>query len=373
MDSFFTRFRNPLTLMAIVLAQVLFLAIQVQRPVTGTSAGSGEGHKVTLLRHWLLAVITPFERVGHASSSGIRNAWGNYIDLRHTREHNRDLQAEIARLRTEQAEFAEDARSGRRLQAMLQFKQHYISSTVAAQVIGTSGSDRMRILTLDKGSSDGLKPDMPVMTPDGVVGKLRDVSSHTSELLLLSDPNSGAGVVLVSTRIRGILRGTATGEVEINNLTADSRILPGEQVVTSGGDQVFPRGLPVGVIESIAPDPLHQPYTAIKIKPNANLGRLEEVLVITGTQTNLPASAEGDAAAADAAALANKRAADLVAERLPSLHDEKSDTDAPDTPKLDATGAPTTVLPKPKPAVHPDRYSPGSAPPAADLQPGAKQ
>ena len=369
MDSFFTRFRNPLTLMAIVLAQVLFLAIQVQRP-SGTAMGAGhdEGHKVTLLRHWFLAFVTPFERLSHSAGSGVRNAWGNYIDLRHTREHDRDLQAEIARLRTEQAEFAEDARAGRRLQALLQFKQRYIASTVAAQVIGASGSDRNRILTLDKGSDDGLRADMPVMTPDGVVGKLRDVSRRTSELLLLSDPNSGAGVVLVSTRIRGILRGTADGQVEINNLTADSRIQPGDGVVTSGGDQVFPRGLPVGVIQSIAPDPLHQPYTAIVIKPNANLARLEEVLVITGTQNNLPPAAENDAAQADAASETSKRAADIVAERLPSLHDDQP---VKEEGKLDATGAPIVTLPRPKPAAHLDRYSPGSAPPAAQLQPGA--
>ena len=74
----------------------------------------------------------------------------------------------------------------------------------------------------------------------------------------------------------------------INNLTPDSRIKPGEQVLTSGGDQVYPRGLPVGTIESIAPDPDHQPYTLIQLRPAANLNQLEEVLVITGTQPTLP-------------------------------------------------------------------------------------
>jgi rod shape-determining protein MreC len=373
MDSFFTRFRNPLTLMAIVLAQVLFLAIQVQRPtVTARGAGHAEGHKVTLLRHWFLAVVTPFERVSSAAGTGIRNAWANYIDLRHVRQLDLDQRSEIARLRTEQAEFAEDASAGRRLQALLQFKQRYIASTVAAQIIGTSGSDRNRLLTLDKGADFGLRPDMPVMTPDGIVGKLRDVSAHTSELLLLTDPTSGAGVLLLSTRIRGILRGTATGQVEIDNLTPDSRIQTGENVVTSGGDGIFPRGLPVGIIQSIAPDPRHQPYSAIVIKPNADLARLEEVLVITGTQPGLPPAAESDAAQAYATAEANQRAADIVAERLPSLHEDPSaDQPAAPAPTTDATGSPVAALPRPKPAAHPDRYTPGAAPPAADLQPGA--
>ena len=73
-----------------------------------------------------------------------------------------------------------------RLQALLSFQQHYIASTVAAQVIGTSGSELSRLLYIDKGSLDGLKPDQPVITPDGIVGKLRDVFPHTSQVLEIS-------------------------------------------------------------------------------------------------------------------------------------------------------------------------------------------
>ncbi|MDE1156049.1 MAG: rod shape-determining protein MreC [Acidobacteriaceae bacterium] len=357
-------------MIAIVLVQVLALAVQVQRPAED-AAGVEDGRKVTLLRRWVLAVVTPFERVSHGTGTGVRSAWSSYIALRHTHEENKALEQEIARLRTEEAEFAEDAREGRRLAALLQFKQHYISSTVVAAVIGTSGSDRARILTLDKGAADGLKPDMAVMTPDGVVGKLRDVQSHTSELLLLNDPTSGAGVILAATRIRGILRGTAAGQVEINNLTADSRIKPGEQVLTSGGDGVFPRGLPVGVIESIAPDPVHQPFTAIRIKPYANLSRLEEVLVVTGSQEGLPPAAAADATLADAMAEANKRAADMVAERLPSLHEDKDATVAQPAQDQGNAAAPPAALPRPRPVLHPDRYSPDSSPPAGEMQPGA--
>jgi rod shape-determining protein MreC len=241
------------------------------------------------------------------------------------------------------------------------------------------------VLYLDKGSEDGLKPEMAVITPDGVVGKIRDVFPKTSQLLLISDSSSGAGVILATTRIRGIVKGTATGRVEIDNLTADSRIKVGEPVVTSGGDLVFPRGLPVGTIESIAPDPLHQPYTAIVIKTAANLNRLEEVLVITGTSETLPAAAAQDADAAEATQEANQKAADLIAEKLPSLHsdgdaapvagavgaDGKPVSDDPESQVGGAVGYINSGLPRPKPAVHPDKYSPGTVPPAAELTPGA--
>ncbi|MEO6911268.1 MAG: rod shape-determining protein MreC, partial [Edaphobacter sp.] len=266
MESFFVRFKNVLVLVAILLAQTIGLAIQVRRPI---ESGAPDSHQVTLMRYWVVAAISPFERFFHAIGYNTRSAWSNYINLRGVHQQNLDLQQEIARLRLEQAAFAEDAMQGHRLQALLSFQQNYIASTVAAQVIGTSGTDLSRLIYIDKGADFHLKPDMAVITPDGIVGKVRDVFPHTSQVLLISDQTSGAGVLLASTRILAILHGTSTGHVQITNLTADSRIKPGETVLTSGGDQIFPRGLPVGTIESIAPDPDHQPYTAIRIKPAA--------------------------------------------------------------------------------------------------------
>ncbi len=274
MDSFFYRFRNPLVLIAIVLMQVIALAMQVQRPSKDADvpasaramedAGSApDGKHVSLLRRWMVTAVTPLETAVHGSSVKVRGAWGNYVNLVHTRQQDAQLKSEVARLREEEASFAEDAAQGRRLQTLLGFKESYVTSTVAAQVIGTSGSERSHVLYIDKGSEDGIKPEMAVITPDGVVGKIRDVFPRTSQLLLISDSSSGAGVILATTRIRGIVKGTATGRVEIDNLTADSRIKVVEMEVTSGGDLGFPRGLPVGTNESIAPDPLHQPYTAI--------------------------------------------------------------------------------------------------------------
>ncbi|HXS13733.1 MAG TPA: rod shape-determining protein MreC [Acidobacteriaceae bacterium] len=396
MDSFFFRFRNALVLIVIVLLQVFALAVQVQRPFEGTvPGGTPDGRKITLLRRWTVALVTPVERITHGSSLHTRSVWDNYIDLRHTREQNQQLKQEITQLREEQAAFAEDAAQGRRLQTVLGFQEQYISKTVAAQVIGTSGTDRSHVLYIDKGLADGLRPNQPVITPYGIVGKLRDVFPHTSQLLLINDSSSGAGVLLESTRIRGILRGTSSGEIQINNLTPDQRIKPGEQVVTSGGDQVFPRGLPVGTIQSIVPDPQHQPYTAITLKPAANLSQLEEVLVITGTSPTLPAQAQADAAQAEATAEENKRAAEVLAEKLPNINDQTTTDEATPgagvnstpgaTPNnngkpIDTTGqnlvgglpgVPNSGLPRVKPSLHPDRYTPGATLPATDLQPGA--
>jgi rod shape-determining protein MreC len=390
MDSFYTRYKNVLVLVTVLLVQTIGLAVQVRRPA---ESGAPDGPRVTLLRTWMIGMVTPFERFFHGIGYNTRHGWSNYIDLRHTRQQNQDLQQEIARLRLEQSELAEDARQGHRLQALLNFQQHYVIATVAAQVIGSSGTDQSRVLYIDKGAKDGLRVDQAVITPDGIVGKLRDVQSGTAQVLLINDQSSGAGVLLATTRIRAILKGSLGGQIVINNLTPDARIKPGEQVLTSGGDQVYPRGLPVGTITSVEPDVEHQPYTLIKIKPSTNLFQLEEVLIITGTQGDLPAIAQQDLAQglktaeerAAAAAAAKKAAeeaaaeqaaqsaAEMVGEKLPSLHDGETKTDSTDADPAKSTDQhPAGVVPKPLPVQHPDRYSSGATPPANDLKPGAE-
>ena len=119
--------------------------------------------------------MTPPERMIHSSKLGVSDVWQNYFDLRHVRQQNIDLQKTVDRLRLEQAALLEDARQGQRLQAMLNFQQKYIYKTVAAQVIGSSGSDQSRVFYLDKGKDAGLDRDMAVITADGIVGKVREV------------------------------------------------------------------------------------------------------------------------------------------------------------------------------------------------------
>jgi rod shape-determining protein MreC len=364
-----SRYKNILFLVAVLLVQVIGLAVQVRRP----NPNGGDGKTVRLIRYWAISLMSPPEKVVHGTGTGVRGMWSNYLDLRHVRQQNQELRERVSRLQLEQAGLLEDARQGQRLQALLGFKEHYIYSTVPAQVIGTSGTDQSRILTIDKGSKDGLKPDMAVITPDGIVGKVRDVFGHTSQVLVISDQTSGAGVLLESTRLRGVLRGNALGQPQIINMLPDERVKPGERVITSGGDQIFPRGLPVGVVDQVVPDTSNPPYLDIVLKPAANLGHLEELLVITEASDRMPPTAQQDMAqsAAEGAAVSKQRASDILAERLPGLNDPNALAD-PGPGQKPAT-PPTTAVPPPlhpPPAVHPDHYSPDATPPANALTPG---
>jgi rod shape-determining protein MreC len=375
MESFFIRYRNLLVLLTLLVVQIVGLAVQVRRTDAGrNSLDPQDGPSVRLIRLWADAVVSPPERLIHWTKLSIVTMWQSYIDLRHTQAQNQELQKTLDRMRLEQASLLEDAKQGERLQALMKFQEKYIYKTVAAQAIGSSGSDQSRVFNLDKGSADGLDRDMAVITPDGIVGKIRDVFPHTAQVLAINDQTSGAGVILETTRIRGILRGNAIGQPQIVGILADQRIQPGEKVLTAGGDLIFPRGLAVGVVEKVIRDPERDAFIDVIVKPAAHIDQLDEVLVITATEARFSPQQEQDLAISEAlkgpeaAAIAEqKKASAIMAERLPGLIDPNL---PPDQQPLKDTSNPNPVAHPPL-ALHPDRFTPGAgAQPKAD-QPSA--
>ncbi len=379
MEPFFIRYRNLIVLLVLLLVQIIGLAMQVRRGISGrTTYDAADSSGVRLIRLWANWVVSPPEKAVEHSKTGVGWIWQNYIDLRHVRQQNSDLQNTIDRLRLEQAALLEDARQGQRLQALLNFQQKYLYKTMPAEVIGASGSDQSRVFYLDKGKSDGLARDMAVITAQGIVGKIREVFPHSAQVLAINDQSSGAGVILENTRVRGILRGNAEGQPQIVGILADQRIQPGEKVVTAGGDQIFPRGLPVGVVDKVVTDPDRDGFIDIIVKPAAYLDRLDEVLVITATEPRFAPDQQNDLETseslkgAEAAALAEQRKASaIMAERLPGLTDAtpsavtaaKPGDKTANTPGADGASTTPAKVPIPKiiPPQHPDRFTPGHA------------
>ena len=166
MESVLGRYRNLIILVGVLFLQVLGLAMQVKR------SGGNDAEDTRLIRIWAVGAITPFERILVWVQNGTGNIWHNYFYLRGVRAENRQLKDQIEQMRLEQVRLSEDAAQARRLQTLLAFKEQFISRTVAAQVIGSSGSDLSRIIYIDKGENAGIKRDMAVMTADGIVGKV---------------------------------------------------------------------------------------------------------------------------------------------------------------------------------------------------------
>ena len=304
MESVLGRYRNLIILVGVLFLQVLGLAMQVKR------AGN-DAENTRLIRIWAVGAITPFERVLVWGQNGTGNIWHNYFYLRGVRAENRQLKDQIEQMRLEQVRLSEDAAQARRLQTLLAFKEQFISRTVAAQVIGSSGSDLSRIVYIDKGENAGINRDMAVITADGIVGKVLLVYPSVSQVLLINDQSSGVGAMLEKTRLQGVLRGTANGEVVLERVMSDEQVPVGETVLTSGGDQIFPKGLPVGTVTKVGNG--KDLFLNIKIKPAANLSKLEEVLVLVEKQERQATAEE---------ARRHMRAADILAQRLPSVPDK---------------------------------------------------
>jgi len=350
MENFFTRYKNPLVLMAFLVVQVIGLATQVRRPdKSGVSTSEGP----RLIRVWTVTAITPFERALVSTGHFFRNTWNNYVNLHDVRRQNRELQAEIDRMRLEQVRLRADAEQSRRLQALLEYKERYIGATVAAQVIGSSGSAQARVIYIDKGSRAGLKQDMAVITPDGIVGKVRDVYPFSSQVLLINDRESGAGVIMEDSRLQGVLRGKDMGELHVNDILADETVAQGERVITSGGDRIYPKGLPVGTVTAVVADS-DSPFWSITLKPAADLNRLEDVLVVTKMAEETPAAAGSGPL---------HHAADIPPQRLPAVLKKTEETVAPAPTPAGGTTAPPKN--SPAPGVQPDQADQAGKKPSA--------
>lgn len=311
MDNFLTRHKNLMALTLVLAGQILGLAMQVK-----VNAQGG----VSLMRLWSISAITPVEKSVVHTQRGVFSGWSNYFYLRNVRKENAELRQQIQQMRLEQVRMEQDALQARRLQALFDFKEQFVSQTLPAQVIGTSGSDQSRIIYIDKGANDGVKVDQAVIAADGIIGKVLRVLPSTSQVLEINDQLSGVGATLEKTRLQGILAGTPSGTLIIKYVMKDEKVEPGETVVTSGGDRIFPKGLPIGkVVESSGGKDM---FLNIRVQPSANLSKVEEVLVVTkiverertGDETNGPVTA-----------------ADILAERLPTV---------PPKPPVDANGKP---------------------------------
>ena len=154
---------------------------------------------------------------------------------------------------------------------------------------------------------------MAVITADGVVGKVLRTFGSTSQVLLINDQSSGVGGVLDKSRLQGVVKGTSSGDVILENVMTDESVAPGERVATSGGDQIFPKGLTVGTVMKVSPGA--DLFLNIRLKPSASLNRLEEVLVITKKEDRAPAVADSGS---------RVRAVDILTQRLPSVPDKPS-------------------------------------------------
>lgn len=263
--------RNRVLLIILVVVSVVFLSLYFRENKQGIlHRGQSVG----------LAIISPVQRVASAVISPFSHAWRFVSRIGYLSSQNVDLKKENARLRQQLVDRNELQAESERLRALVGFKQRTGYETVAATVVGRPPSNWEQTVIINAGSSQGIKPEMPVVVADGLVGQVARVSPWSSEVQLIIDQRSGVGALVQTTRDTGVVDGDINAELHLDFIPKNSKARIGDVVITSGYGGVFPKGLFVGTISNIK-EPTYSLFKEIEVRSEVDFSRLEDVIIIT--------------------------------------------------------------------------------------------
>jgi rod shape-determining protein MreC len=253
---------------------ILVAALLCHTLLLGFPVGTVE--ETSVVRSFVLDTLTPLERLVDTAVYGVRSVWHDYLALVEVRRENERLAEEVDRLRMEVARNREAVMEADRLRLLLGLEFLTAGDWSVARVIGGDADLFARTITIDKGTRDGLQLEAPVMTPDGIVGRILEVARIAALVQLISDRDSAVGVIVGPGRIQGMVRGQGSRYLHLEYSDDGAGVFPGDQLITSGADQFYPKGLPVGVVVSIGP--VEDMMSTAVVEPLADLRKLEEVL-----------------------------------------------------------------------------------------------
>ena len=261
------RQRSGYLFLAVMLGQVLLISAQV-------NSKSG----VPMLEAVTFGIFSEVQRATSSAVSGVRHGWSGYIGLRHLKQENDALKRDLAAAQIVAQEQQALASRARGLEKLLELRDRTSLQTTAAEIIGAATSQDFRTVTIDKGTRDGLRHDMAVISPAGVVGRIVVPSARSAKVQLLVDRNAAAGAIVERSRAQGIVVGAGGDRLEMEYVSEVYDIVVGDVVVTSGIDGIYPKGFVIGRIESV--DRSGGAYKRIMVRPAVDFGGIEEVLVV---------------------------------------------------------------------------------------------
>lgn len=209
---------------------------------------------------------------------GVSGVWDGYVALQEVQAENTVLKQDLERLQVRLQEERAEAQRTDNLRQLLELRDRAGLDTAAAEVIAAAASPEFRTITIDKGTGDGLAADMAVISAAGVVGRVILSSGRASKVQLLIDGNAAAGALIERTRVQGVVIGVGDGSLRMEYVPGMADVKPGDLVVTSGIDGIYPKGFVIGAVEYI--DRGQSQYHDIVVRSAVDFSRLEEVLVV---------------------------------------------------------------------------------------------
>lgn len=263
--------RRPTLILLIVLSLLFFL-------MSRDSRTRYLGETRTLLERMVMTVVSPIpklvNRVGEAGS----DMYYGYLDMRREVRENRDLRSRVAQLTQENIKLRQSWGELARMRAMLSYVQQQDVRASMGRVIMFDNSGRFKSIILDRGSEHGVEINDVVLTPRGLVGRVVLVTRDLSKIQLVVDSGSSAGARNERTRRQGVIRGDGSGDLRMLYVPGLADVAPGDQIVTSGTDGIYPKGIPIGRVESATEG--NDLFKAIEVEPAVNFMSLDEVLIL---------------------------------------------------------------------------------------------
>jgi len=261
----------------VLLVGLLFVSLFVFIAFGDNTTLSGKPRSV------LLRITSPVFETINSIFDDVTSIWDHYIYLKDLKEENEELRKHLRRISTKydnlKTLYIETERKNQRLEETLGFTKREPYRLLPARVIGTDSASYSSVVKIDKGRENGVTEDLSVMSVSGIVGIILNVSDKYSTVMLLNDKRSRIGVTLQENRTRGVLEGFADGTIHLSFVDRKVKVKSGDVVVTSGMENIFPKGLLVGKVSKVN-KPKFGLFQEIIVTPKVNLRSVEEVLII---------------------------------------------------------------------------------------------
>jgi rod shape-determining protein MreC len=263
--------RAALILVPLLLLHLVLLSLQIEGP-SGT----------LLFKTWTLTAQAPVVTVFSSTVDGIRKIWHEYIWLAGVRAENEQLQRTVGKLSLLNRAYEQSRLENERLRRLILLSDHLNFQMVGARVVARTPNFLSNILYIDRGSIDGIKVDAPVLSGDGIIGRVILVTRHQSQVQLVTNPDASIGGMLERSRTPGVLTGTGDQLLDLNYISNTEQVTAGDNVLSSGLDGIFPKGIAIGRVVDVRKG--QNVFWTIKVKPLMDMIHLEEVSVLLGTK-----------------------------------------------------------------------------------------
>jgi rod shape-determining protein MreC len=268
MPSKVNRERTVAVFIPLLLFQLALLSFQIQKP---------DG--ITPIKMLVLTIQAPLVHVSSSITNGIGSLWSNYVWLVGARSENQKLRETVRELTRLNSSYEQIVQENIRLNRLLAMRDRVPYRTTGARVIARTPGFLSNVLYIDRGAEDGVRVDSPVISGDGIIGRTVLVTANQAQVQLITNPDASLGVMMENKRTLGVLSGSGDPLLDLNYISNTEEVKPGDVVLSSGFDTIFPKGFRIGrVVECRKGEGVF--YEIIKVEPAVDLYHLEEVSVI---------------------------------------------------------------------------------------------